>query len=228
MLQSRPSCELAGRLMHLARTLLVALTSILGLFAACAQASPEADFWKWFERNEAALFDFERDQEKVFDQLEAAMHKVHPSLTFELGPKHDGQCEFVISADGDREAFPKVESLFGSAPALPRWKFVKFRSRREPSDLEYKGVSIKARSVSVLLEPDGGKAGLTVIIPGYTKAAHATYAEIAVLLLDQALGEFDVETRVGFVEVQAPSPESAGAHSLRELPKAFDSFFAKR
>jgi hypothetical protein len=210
------------------QTALIALMSILSFFAGRTQATPESDFWEWFQRNESILFDFERDQERTFDRLAAEMHKVHPSLTFEFGPKKSNRREFVVSADGIRDAFPKVESLFAAAPALPKWQFVKFRPRREPFDLQYNGVSVKASSISVLLQPDGQKVGLTLLIPGYTKRAHKTYAGIAYLLLDQALGEYDVETRVGFINVQEPSTATASARPLSQLPAAFDSFFAKR
>src|SRR5262249_23226597 len=177
---------------------------------------------------EADLFDFERNQEAIFDRLAAEMHKVHPSLTFEFGPKENGRREFVVSADGIKDAFPKVESLYAAAPTMAHWTFIKFRPRREPFDIDYAGVSVKADAVSVLLQPDGQKAGLTVFIPGYNEGAHEIYAGIAFLLLDQALGEYDVETRVGFVDVKAPSPNLADARSLKELPKAFDDFFAGR
>ena len=209
------------------RTALIALMSMLGFFVGRAQATPEEDFWRWFQRNEAALFDFELDQERIFDRLGAEMRKVHPSLTFEFGPKQRNRREFVISADGIRQAFPKVESLFAAAPPLPKWQFIKFRPRRELLDLSYDGVSVKASSVFVLLRPDGAKAGVTVVIPGYTKAAHRTYLAIAFLLLDQAIGEYDVETRVGSIDVQAPSTPGRAGHSLRELPAAFDSFVSK-
>jgi hypothetical protein len=89
---------------------------ILALLTGRANASPESDFWRWFQKNENALFDFERDQERTFDRLAAEMQKVDPSLTFEFGPKDDGRREFVISADGIVEAFPKVESLYAAAP----------------------------------------------------------------------------------------------------------------
>jgi hypothetical protein len=213
--------------MNLARVFVLTLMSMLGFFNI-AHASVEDDFWQWFQRNEADLFDFERDQEATFDRLAGEMHKVHPSLTFEFGPKENGRREFVISADGIKDAFPKVESLYASAPVMERWKFVKFRPRREPFDIEYSGMSVKANTVSVLLEPDGQKVGLTVFIPGYTQENHNTYAGIAFLLLDQALGEYDVETRVGFIEVKAPSPGPAQVRSLQELPKAFDDFFIGR
>src|SRR5215470_9533932 len=147
--------------MNRLRISLVLLMAIFDLFGSRAHASAESDFWRWFQHNEADLFDFERDQEAIFDRLAAEMHKVHPSLTFEFGPKENGRREFVISADGIRDAFPKVESLYAAAPTMARWKFVKFRPRREPFDIEYAGVSVKANTVSVLLEPDGKKVGLT-------------------------------------------------------------------
>jgi len=206
---------------------LIALMSMLGFLAGSAQAAPEEDFWRWFQRNEAALFDFERDQERTFDRLAREMHEVHPSLTFEFGPKQGNRREFVISADGIREAFPKVESLFAAAPPLAKWKLVKFRPRREPFDLEYDGVAVAADAVCVLIQRDGAKAGLTVLIPGYAKAAHKTYMGIAFLLLDQAIGEHDVETRVGFIDVRAPSASGQAGYPLRELPAAFDSFLSK-
>jgi hypothetical protein len=156
------------------------------------------------------------------------MQKVHPSLTFEFGPVQAGKREFIISADGIREAFPKVEGLFAAAPPLPKWTVIKFRPRRDPFDLEYGGISVKANAVSILMQADGARAGLTVLIPGYTEAQRKTYVGIAYLLLDQALGEYDVETRVGFIEVKAPSASARGAVTLQKLPKAFDAFLAHR
>lgn len=210
------------------RATLIALMSLLSILTGRANATPEADFWQWFQKNEAALFDFERDQERTFDRLAAEMHKVHSSLTFEFGPKSGNQREFVISADGIRDAFPKVESLFAVAPKLPKWKITKFRPRRDPFDLEYNGVSVKASTIAVLLQPDGQKLALTVLVPGYTESAHRTFTGIAFLLLDQALGEYDVETRVGHISLKAPTPSDTKAVPLRQLPLAFDAHFSRR
>ncbi len=123
--------------MNSPRAFVVTLMSILGFPGGRAHASAEADFWKWFQTNEAMLFDFDRDQEAVFDRLAGEMHKVHQSLTFEFGPKENGRREFVISVDGIKDAFPSVEALYAAAPTLERWQFIKFRPRREPFDIEY-------------------------------------------------------------------------------------------
>lgn len=197
------------------------------LFSSTAQTTPEQNFWKWFQENEAVLFDFEKDQERMFDKLLTQMHRVQPNLTFEFGPKENGRREFIISADGIKEAFPKVESLYASAPALPRWKFVKFRPRREPFDISYAGVNVVAKSVRVDAERQGQKADVTVFVPNYSKAQNRAYSAIVFLLLDQALGEYDVETRVGAIEIEdlAEAPSRAG--SLEDLQRTFDRFFPK-
>lgn len=206
------------------RTIFLLMLSLLGCTAA---ASPEADFWAWFQQNEDEIFNFESNQEVVFDKLAARMQKINPSLTFEFGPKEAGVRDFVISADGIKDAFPSVEKLYAAAPELKKWKVLKFRPRREPFDIKYQGISVQAASVTVSIKRDGLKAAITVLIPGYTKSKHETYAGIAFLILDQALGEYDVETRVGAIDVAAPSEHYGQVRSLADLPKAFDELLGR-
>lgn len=208
------------------RLFVLLLSLIAGIALSCkrAQATPE-DFWKWFQSNEDMLFNVERNREQTFDKLGAEMHKINPSLTFEFGPIEDGKRELVISADGIKEAFPQVEALYAAAPSLPRWKFVKFRPRRMPMDVNYEGISVQAKLVRVQLVRDGQLADLTVFIPNYSEADHKAYSAIAFLLLDGALGEHDVETRVGQIKVEAAPEAQTQTSSLHDLPKAFDALF---
>jgi hypothetical protein len=153
------------------------------------------------------------------------MHKLNPSLTFEFGSVENGKREFIISADGIGEAFPEVEALYATAPSLPRWKFIRFRPRRTPMDVDYGGVSVRAESVTVQLTRSGQVVDLTVFIPNYSEANRKEYTAIAFLLLDGALGEYDVETRVGQIQVKAVPDPTAQTCSLDALPKNFDALF---
>jgi hypothetical protein len=201
-----------------------AFLMIFGLFKAAA--TPEQEFWKWFQKNETMLFTFEKDTEKVFDRLSAQMKKVHESLTFEFGPVKDGRREFVISADGIKEAFPYVEKLYAIAPKLDRWIFIKFRPRRTAMDVEYAEVKVKATDVFCTVEPDRGKAGMTVFIRGYQPERKKIYSGISFLMLDQALGEYDVETKVGFIETKAfDAPSRLEKKPIEALTKVFDDFW---
>jgi hypothetical protein len=171
------------------------------------------------------LFNFEKNREQTFDRLGAEMHKLNSSLTFEFGPIENGKREFVISADGIKEAFPQVEALYAAAPSLPRWKFVRFRPRRKPMDVDYGGISVKAASVAVQLVRNGQVADATVFIPNYSEADRKAFVSVAFLLLDGALGEYDVEMRVGQIKVAATPKDQTTTSSLQDLPKAFDALF---
>src|SRR6266851_340996 len=201
--------------------LLSSLLSVLGCSGGGAGLTPEQAFWNWFQKNDDDLFDFEKDRERIFDRLSTEIHKVDPNLTFEFGPKENGRREFTISADGIRKAFPAVEKLYDAAPPLPRWKLQKFRQRREPSDISFRGIKVTASSVTVELRKTGEKVNLELFIPGYTETNRETYLSITFLLLDQALGEYDVETRVGEISVKGFSQVPAKACSLKDLPKRF-------
>ena len=189
----------------------------------------ENEFWDWFQKNEDRLFHFTKDQDTIFSALSSAMHKVHSDLTFEFGPEIDGKREFVISADGQRNVFPTVESLFTLAPSLPRWTFTKFRPRRHAAGMVHlNGLEIKAQDVEVSMEADGEKVGLNVFMLGYD-SEDRRYLNIAFIILDHIIGEFDMETKVGFINVKPFDETSLRTRfSLDFLPIAFDDFAMRK
>jgi hypothetical protein len=188
-----------------------------------SEMPPEKAFWVWFQQNEDRLYHFDKDQERVFDGLEEALHRVDRHLAFEFGPIEDGKREFTISADGIREAFPKVEALYKAAPPLPRWKIYKFRQRQKPTDLTMGDTTIKHDSLSFVMQVHGSKADITVFLPGYSDSEHEKYMGFVFLFLDQALGEYDVETRVGEIDVKPSTSAPPTAHPFKNLPKEFDA-----
>ncbi len=188
-----------------------------------APATPEAAFWSWFADNEQRLFTFESDQDAVFAELGRRMESVHQDLAFEFGPVRDGRREFVLSAGGSVAAFSAVEALHAVAPELARWTCIAFRPRRTPlNDLAFGEKQVRVDDVHYLLAKDGDRVGVVFFFDGDVEKR--TYAELAFLFLDEALGERDVETRVGFVECEPRSSKHfAEARTLRELPHHFDS-----
>lgn len=203
---------------------------LVSLFGAKSHASAEADFWKWFSTNETQLFSWESDRDAVFNRLEKAMHKVHPDLTFEFGPVVGGKREFVISAGGIQAAFPSVEALHKSAPTLNRWKWIKFRPRREPlNDIEFGGKSVKSKDVRFVLARDEPKVGIVLFFDGFNEKEKDVFGQIGYLLLDEALGEYSVETQVGFIKFQSrESKHFAESSPLSELSLRFDEYWAKK
>jgi hypothetical protein len=206
------------------RFLLGAWLMASSVFGARASTSGEDVFWQWFQKNEGRLFSFEKNQEAIFDEIGVRMRRVNPELTFEFGPVHNGKREFVISAGGIKPAFPAVEALYKKAPALPRWVWIKFRPRRDHiNDINFGGKSIKADNVHYLLAEDGSKIGIVLFFDGYKEREKGTYGQIGYLFLDEALGEYAVETQVGFIQFEPrTSSYFKDAMPLRELPRHFD------
>ncbi len=62
---------------------------------------------------------------------------------------------------------------------------------------------MKAETVLIEVIPNSGKADLTVTMPGYAQETSNACKQIGCLMLDQALGEYDVETRVGGISFVA-------------------------
>ena len=187
--------------------------------------SKEETFWQWFEQNSSRLFAFEADQDRVFGELKTALGKVHRGLTFEFGPVRDGRREFIVSADGIRDRFPAVKSLVAAAPALAQWTVIPFRPPKSlDMVIEYHGQRLGADDVWFKAEDDGVRIGLTLHVRGLTEENKQSLAGAAFLLLDCALGEFAVETRVGFIEWSGlpDDPAAAGLQPLRSIRDVFD------
>lgn len=192
----------------------------------------EEAFWNWFVLHESELFnlrlDREEERERIFDELAAQLQKVHPDLTFELGlGPHEARREFVISAGGIKRAFPKVSSLAGAAPPLDRWKVIGFRPRRNAVNVfEFRGKRVDPKDVQFTLLSNGKMLGVRLFIPGYQET-DADMKQIGYLLLDESLGEYDVESRLGLIEMLSPETRTEGPrHPFAELPKQFDELAA--
>src|SRR5579883_3506273 len=187
----------------------------------------EQIFWKWFQDRENELFHFEADQERIFDSLAEELQKVNPHLTFEFSPEENGKREFVISAGGIKKAFPAVTSLKSAAPVLPRWHVIAFRPRRAPMVIQLGDKRIDPEDVQFSLLDNGKIAGLYLFMPGY-KEDDLALKQIGYLLLDEALGEYDVETKVGLIKMLAPEMDcDFERYPLKQLPALFDRLVAQ-
>jgi hypothetical protein len=189
-----------------------------------SRSSREERFWRWFQDNSERLFAFESDQDRLFNELQDALGKVEKGLTFEFGPIEDGRREFVISADGIRELFPAVQRLADAAPRFSQWTIIPFRPPRS-LDVE---ITLGRRTLGpgdlwFTDDADCDRIGLTIFVRGLTEKNHRSLAHAGFLLLDNALGEYVVETEVGFVEWE-PLPEHPETSGMKPFHMIRESF----
>jgi len=189
--------------------------------------SREARFWKWFAANSPRLREFETDQERVFSSLEKELHRVHRGLLFEFGPvdEETGRRHLAISADGITEVFPAVEKLVAAAPDLPGWRILAFRQRTGTDmRIKFADVELSADDIRFVAEREPtGTVGLTLFVRGLTEETQAMYMGAVFLLLDSALGEYDVATKIGGIEwVTLPDDPSFGGKPFEQLPDVVD------
>jgi hypothetical protein len=177
--------------------------------------SRQGRFWDWFQRNSDRLVRFEDDQEALFLELNAELLRVHKGLTFEIGPLEGGKREFIVSADGVRAVFPAVQQLVAAAPAMPSWTVIAFRQRKSLElVVAIDDVEVGAGDLWFSTVPDRGRLGLRLYMRGLTGENRRVMQQVAIILLDCALGEYDVATKVGFIEFH-PLPEDPAALGLQ-------------
>lgn len=182
----------------------------------------QEEFWNWFTQHDKELLTFEVDQERLFNQVATELQKVDPDLTFEFGPK-EARREFVISAGGMQRAFPVVVSMVNTAPIFERWRVTAFRPRRIPSNVvKFRGRCINPKDVLFSLLDNGMMVGVYLFIQDFDDK-DIDLKQIGYLLLDDILGEYDVETRIGLIKMFPLETRTNGdRYSLTELPILFD------
>lgn len=194
--------------------------------------SNESQFWQWFQQHEDSLFHYERDEEGTFDSLAAALERVDGDLTFEFGYEESGIREFVITAAGIKRAFPAVERLYDARPELQRFRVTAFRPRRPVvNNIEYGNLTINAEDVYYRLCKDDnpGRIGILLFLSGYCDDREVDFGQIGYLFLDEALGEYDVEMHVGFIEMFGyDSKHFDGAFPIQDLARDFDALLQSK
>lgn len=195
------------------------------------------DFWKWFVANEQVLFESVDPTSPPIQELAARLRKVHETLTYETSAKPKDVRELTISADGLREGIEHVEALVDAAPPLPRWKIIRFRSRSRDimgSSIEVGDVSLSTKDIEYELIPyENAKTkmpiiGITLYMKGCAEPPDKAYMTIGFIMLDTAIGEYDMAMKVGPIEFKPWDTKTDGEREpFEHLPDHFDMVFER-
>ncbi|PZR40004.1 MAG: hypothetical protein DI538_05300 [Azospira oryzae] len=180
-------------------------------------ASKANAFWKWFSaNNHSYLFISEVDEqekERLMDELLGHLHDYCEHLFFEIGahPKED-DVELVITAEGVREYFEKVEELVDAAPPLPRWRVVKYKQPNGPGFvLDYQGKKFDPETILFVplhSEEHPESIGIRVCYPDYNEEERNIFLNGTYIVIDSLIGEQSAVLDIDYLEVDVV-PEDA-------------------
>ncbi len=206
------------------------LAATLGLLCAPANATQQQNFWTWFVDNREFLENYNSNTAAVTQAVGRRLQNVDRGLTYEMGQAADGVYEFIVSANGVRDVFPEVNKLVRVAPEIEGWRIIAFRPRRPDalqSKLEYAGLAISGGDIWYKSEGEGDAFNLTVLVKGLDADNEKKAIGAAFIMLNLALGEYDVATKLRSIDFGAlpPNPESQGLKPLSALPGEVDARF---
>ncbi len=203
--------------------------SFFNLFSCQSNENTKDDkFWIWFSKNEKNIYenvDKENLREDIYDQISAEISKIDENLVFEIAPiQKDGKREFSISADGNLESFPKVETLISKRPKLNNWNFTAFRQRIAGDDLEinYMNYKIGYDDIFYRFSTENNQLGIELNIRNYDETGNMQNA--IYLLLDSLLGEYDVTKNIDWIEWnKLNESEINNLYQITDLRELIDS-----
>jgi hypothetical protein len=176
------------------------LIGLIMIFGFLNKKDNDKLFWEWFVKNQNDYYK-EGVDETLFDRLNYQLNEIDPNLTFEFSPIHDnGIKELIISAGGLKESFPTVKRLVEKAPKIDNWKIIAFRQRLplDYDSVKYGGIKLSYDDIYFRYSKDSDKIGVELNIKNYSDVTE--FNQAIYLLLDGLLGEYDVETKLSWIE----------------------------
>jgi len=183
----------------------------------------ETTFWQWFVAHKDQVATIKRADEPIANQLAEELHRINTNLTFEMSVG-EGNHEFIISADGIQSAFPAVKHLVAAAPTIPGWTVIAFRQRKSGLSIEL-GDGTKVGHETLMFQvlgSNGRKIDIAIYVKGAASVSDSAKKAVY-LLLDATLGEYDVETRLGAIEIEPATKAPKTARPFAELAKVVDA-----
>jgi hypothetical protein len=188
-------------------------------------------FWEWFTSLENSFYHIEEYQEELLPEALERITRIHPDLVFEIGPVVEGKREFVVSANGVKDAFSAVIELVDAAPKLAKWDFVAFRKRKNPQDIriQYEDLELTPDDIFFSYEFADGKFELNLYLADF-KPKDKPLAHLVMIMLDNVLGEYDVEMKLHTITLHKLNVElsAESLYELRDLPAIVDQCFYRR
>lgn len=194
-------------------------------------------FWNWFkDNNKAYLFLDSVDEdvkEKLIDNFEAELHKYCDKIFFEIGGLPNEDQEIIITAEGNKDYFDKVEQLINAAPKIDHWNFIAFKPSI-PGQFKSKWDDLELDTKDMWFLPLNNNKSSDLGIRIYLKnhdliKDNETLTPLLHKMLDTIVGEKTFALDIAYVdtEQQPDDPKGKDMYPILELP-AYIKWHKKR
>jgi hypothetical protein len=181
-----------------------------------------SSFWIWF-RGFADRLPRDNIPGAFQDELLSQLHCYDDRLYFLISTNTSPR-ELIITADGNRDAFPSADSLVAAAPELDNWIFIalkppmgfNFHHTDGPISLDVSELWFMPTTSS-----DGPSAlGIVVAFPDADFVLDNQSVDTAYTILETAIGERSCTNDIAHVAVDdlPDAPERKGYLKLTKLP----------
>jgi hypothetical protein len=191
------------------------------------KAAPET-FWSWLAANTVRIqADPRQDPGPITKEIRLAFKRSYPDLVWEISPSGSGTWGFCVSADGNAQLIPKVLDAVKSAPPLPGWRIQAFRCRGSlDAEIDLGGCKLGYDDIWCRVQPHDGGVNVALMIRGLSKESDEHLSSAALILLDNAIGEYDAMVKIkqlDRVPLAADPQKSKDFFPLRDLPEFLDN-----
>lgn len=162
------------------------------------------EFWDWFIKNKTNLEEFIKSDNKdysIYNQLTNKLHKFNNLLYPELTIDENDNFVLIVTPDGIKDGIAPTKEIIESAPLIDHWVLKKFRQATDKMDLNFNGLELKYTEIRIWrnFKIEEVKVDIAVLIKNYNEK-DTRFISLAFLYLDHILGEFNVLTRVDYID----------------------------
>jgi hypothetical protein len=131
----------------------------------------------------------------------------------------------IITPNGIADGIEPTREVVAAAPSYEKWEIVRFRQATDDVSLEQDGLHYESSDIEILpeLDEERDKVNIIVFIRNMNKDPKG-YQILAFLYMDHILGEFNVITKVGYIDFKHLDPDQSvdDSISLLELRKLIE------
>lgn len=163
-----------------------------------------SEFWRSFELNAAKLAQARSADTPVYDELLDELHEIDDGLFLEFATS-PGECELIITAEGNKSLFPLAEEIVAAAPAVKNWRIFALKPKLGfPEFVQWEGYQCAVEDVVFdPLDGQSGELGLRLLVPGLVDEDADSAHSALLRAIDHGLGEREFAQAVAYTEVAA-------------------------